>query len=72
MAVIYEEEKIVNVIGINEASLTVRFYNENQENYLLYGFVKKGDKLFLNAAYHYLYDNGGENYVSTNRFRERI
>ena len=70
MAVIYEKEKIVNVIGINENSLTVRFYNGNQENYLLYGFVKKGDKLFLNATYHYLYNNGVEVEMTLFNFKE--
>lgn len=57
VAVIYENEKVKNVIEIDEMSLTVRFYNDNQENYLLYGFVKKNDKLFLNTAYHYTYFN---------------
>ena len=70
VAVIYEAEKIKHVIEIDEASLTVRFYNENQENYLLYGFVKKGDKLFLNAAYHYLYDNGEKIEMTLFNFKE--
>lgn len=70
VVVIYEEEIIVNVIGINETSLTVRFYNENQEDYLLYGFVKKVDKLFLNMACHYLYDNGEKVEMTLFNFKE--
>ena len=69
-AVIYEEEKVKNVLEINGDSLTVRFYNENQECYLLYGFVKKGDKLFLNAAYHYLYDNGEDIEMTLFNFKD--
>lgn len=57
VAVLYENDNVKNVIEIDEMSLTVRFYNENLENYLLYGFVKKKDKLFLNMAYHYTYLN---------------
>lgn len=60
VAVIYETEDVINVIEIDESSLTVRFYNEKFENYLLYGFVKKDNRLFLNTAYHYLYNNGEE------------
>ena len=70
VAVIYEAEKIKNVIEIDKVSLTVRFYNENQENYLLYGFAKKGVKLFLNAAYHYLYDNGEKIEMTLFNFKE--
>lgn len=60
VVVIYETEDVINVIEIDESSLTVRFYNEKFENYLLYGFVKKDNRLFLNTAYHYLYNNGEE------------
>lgn len=58
--VIYEAEDVINVIEIDENSLTVRFYNDKFENYLLYGFVKKDNRLFLNTVYHYLYNNGEE------------
>lgn len=57
VAVLYENDNVKNVIEIDEMSLTVRFYNDKLENYLLYGFVKKNDKLFLNMAYHYTYLN---------------
>lgn len=60
VVVIYEAEDVINVIEIDENSLTVRFYNDKFENYLLYGFVKKDNRLFLNTAYHYLYNNGEE------------
>ena len=55
VSVIYENNKVKNVIEIDEISITVRFYNDSLENYLLYGFIKKDDKLFLNTAYHYTY-----------------
>lgn len=70
VAVVYEKEKVINVITNNKTSLTVRFYNDNQENYLLYGFVKRENKLFLNLAYHYLYDNGEEVETTLFKFKE--
>ena len=58
VSVLYENDKVKNVIEIDEMSVTVRFYNDNLENYLLYGFIKKDGKLFLNTAYHYTYKEG--------------
>ena len=58
VAVLYEDDDLKYVVGVNKMSLTVRFYNENLEDYLLYGFVKKQDKLFLNMANHWNYSNG--------------
>lgn len=58
VAAIYENENVKNVIEIDEISLTVRFYDDNLENSLLYGFVKKKEKLFLNMVYYYIYLDG--------------
>lgn len=57
VAVLYENNNVKYVIEIDEVSLTVRFYNDNLENYLIYGFVKKNNKLFMNMACHYTYLN---------------
>lgn len=55
VSVIYENKKVKHVIESDKMSISVRFYNDDLENYLLYGFVKKEGKLFLNMAYYYTY-----------------
>lgn len=55
----YDEDRLFRVLSFDKNSCTVRFYNGEQDGlYLMYGFVLKNDKLFLNAAYHYSYLDG--------------
>ncbi|MBQ7775067.1 MAG: hypothetical protein IJ379_04015 [Lachnospiraceae bacterium] len=69
-AVLYEDDKVRYVIEVNKAFLTVRFYNDAFEYYLLYGFEKKDDRLFLNMAYHYAYLDGEEQETTLFNFKE--
>lgn len=48
------------VVDINLRFITVRFFNEEFENYLLYSFLKIDNKLFLNTAYYYRFQNNQE------------
>lgn len=56
---IYEEDILTNVIGLDKDGAVVRFYDKDMNVFLLYGFCRKdNNKLFLNGAYHYLYKDG--------------
>lgn len=48
------------VVDINSRFITVSFFNKEFENYLVYGFMKTDDKLFLNTAYYYRFQDGKE------------
>ena len=69
-AVLYENDNVKNVIEIDEVSLTVRFYDDNLDNYLIYGFVKRDGKLFMNMACHYAYQNHEKNEHMIFNFKE--
>ena len=57
-ALIYEDNILKNVIELDKDGAIVRFYDKDMNVFLLYGFRRKdNNKLFLNAAYHYLYKN---------------
>lgn len=58
VAVIYEDSILESVISINTKTYSVRFYEENQLLYLVYDFSKQKGQLFLNAVYHYEYEEG--------------
>ena len=58
VAVLYENNTLKYVVEIDGISETVRFYDDNLDNYLLYSFVKKGENMFLNTAYYYCFKEG--------------
>ena len=54
-AVIYnsKDDTVRFVVDVNSRFIVVNFFNEELENYLMYGFVKIEGKLFINTAYYY-------------------
>lgn len=60
-ALIYEGDTLKNVVEVDKDGVIVRFLDKDMNVFLLYGFRRKdNNKLFLNAAYHYLYKEGVE------------
>lgn len=57
VAVIYENDIVKYVVEIDEVSETIRFYDENLNNYLVYIFIKKEDHMFLKTSCYYSFDN---------------
>lgn len=60
-AVLSEKDAVKNVIEIHKDGVIVRFMDENEQTYLLYGFRRKSEEeMFLNTVYYYNYQNGKE------------
>ena len=60
-AVLSEKDAVKNVIEVDKDGVIVRFMDENEQTYLLYGFRRKSEEeMFLNAVYYYNYQNGKE------------
>ncbi|MBP1590662.1 MAG: hypothetical protein ILP22_01310 [Oscillospiraceae bacterium] len=61
-AVIYNSnhETVRYVVDVNSRFIVVNFFNEELENYLMYGFKKTEGKLFLNTAYYYRFQDNKE------------
>ena len=71
VAVLYINNAIKYVIEIDHVSETVRFYDDELNNYMIYGFIKKNsEKMFLNMVYHYKFENGIEKEDISFNFKE--
>jgi len=61
---IQENDQIENIIEVTNSNISVNFMNESRSSYLCYVFdVKCDDSIFLSMAYHYNYDESGNDIV---------
>ncbi len=59
--VLSEKGVVNNVIELDKDGIIVRFMDEKERTYLLYGFRRKNqEEIFLNTVYYYNYENEKE------------